>query len=456
MSPWRAELRRQAALALPIVFVQLGLYAMGAVDGMFLGRVDEVTYAGGAAGNAYVFTFLAFGMGAVGVLDPIVGQAFGARDWGGIRCGLQRGLLLALLLAVPISLATYQAPWVLRQLHVSAEIVPVATAFARVSILSVPPFLFFVALRQASQAMHRLRPLVIVIVAANLLNVLLDWMWVFGRLGFAPHGAVGSAWGTVVARWFMVLALVFVSGPELGRFLWPRATGVFDPAAFGRMFLLGAPIGLQWFAEIGTFAFVALRIGELGASELAGHQVAMHLASGSFMIPFGISMAAAVRVANEVGRGDAHAVRLATRVALVSGAAIMSGFGLVYTTLPGALARVFTDRVEIQAVAATLIPLAGAFQVFDGVQGVVSGVLRGLADTRVSMLVHLAGFWCVTIPLGLELAFDRGLGARGLWWGLVAGLAAVALFLLLRLHAVLRRRIARVALDAPAVGETPD
>jgi MATE family multidrug resistance protein len=455
MSPWRAELGRQVRLALPIVFVQLGLFAMGAVDGAFLGRVDELTYAGGAAGNAFAFTFLAFGMGAVSVLDPIVGQAFGARDWNAIARGLQRGLLLALLISVPISLCIGQAPWFMRRCHVREEIVPIATAFARVTIVSVPPFLLFVALRQASQAMHRLRPLVIVIVLANLVNAFLDWVWVFGNLGSEPHGAVGSAWATVVARWFMVVALALISGRELGRFLWPLAERLFDLRALGRVLALGAPIGLQWFAEIGTFAYVALRMGELGASELAGHQVAMHLASGSFMVPLGISMAAAVRVANEIGRGDAGAVRLASRVALATGVAVMGIFALVFIAFPTLLARVFTDRPEILAPAVLLIPLAGAFQVFDGVQGVASGVLRGLADTRASMLVHLAGFWCVAIPLGLELAFDRGLGARGLWWGLVAGLGAVALALTVRLRIVLRRRIQRVAIDHAAEPAPP-
>ncbi len=452
MRPWRAEVRRQFALALPIVFVQLGLFAMGAIDGAFLGRVDKLQYAGGAAGNAYGFAFLAFGMGAVSVLDPIVGQAFGARDWSAIARGLQRGLLLALLISLPLSLCIWQAEWVLRLAHVDPEIVPIATAFARISILSVPPFLLFVALRQASQAMHRLRPLMVVILLANGLNAFLDWVWVFGNLGSRSHGALGSAWATVVARWFMVFALVLLSGRELWRFLWPLADRLLDLRAFLRMLRLGFPIGLQWFVEIGTFTFVALRMGELGAAELAGHQVAMHLASGSFMVPLGISMAAAVRVANEVGRGDAAAVRHAAKVALVAGASIMGVFGAAFTLWPESFAWIFTDRTDILAVAALLIPLAGFFQVFDGTQGVAAGVLRGLGDTRVPMWIHLAGFWGVAVPLGLALAFGRELGAPGLWWGLVVGLAAVAIALLLRLRIVLRRRIARVVIDR---GEGP-
>ncbi len=446
-TPWMREVRTQVALALPIILVQLGLFAMGAVDGAFMGRVSPVAYAATALGHSFTFTILAFGMGSLTVLEPVVSQAWGARDLAAIRNGVQRGLVLALGLSLLVAALIWPADRIFARLGQPEDVIPIATAYSRVIILSAPPFLLFVALRQASQAMHLLRPLVIVIVGANLLNAFLDWVLIFGHFGFPVLGAVGSAWGTVVARWAMIGGLMWLSGPELWRFLWPRSRQLLERGPLLRMLRIGLPVGFQWSVEVGAFAAVAMMMGKLGPTELAGHQVAMHLASASFMVPLGISMAAAVRVGNEIGRGDPSSVRRAAQVALAAGAAIMFAFGAVFLLVPYPLARIFTNLEDVLGIAVLLIPLAGAFQVFDGTQGVAAGVLRGLADTRVPMLIHVGGFWGIAIPVGLYLGFERDLGARGLWWGLVVGLAAVAAAQVGRVRVMLRRKIERVVIE---------
>lgn len=447
---WRGEVRAQLGLAVPVVAIQLGLLAMGAVDGAFLGRVDAVQYAASAIGHSYTFVFLAFGMGVLTVLDPVVSQAWGARDLEAVGRGLQRGLLLALLLSVPISLVVWPAETNLKLLGQKPEVVAVAAPYARVLVLSTPPFLIFVALRQAMQGMHLMRPLLVTILAANLLNVFLDWVLIDGNLGAPALGAVGSAWGTLVSRWAMVIALPFLAGEELLRFLRVRASRLLDRAALTRMLRIGLPVGVQWFVEVGAFASITALMGSLGENELAGHQVAMHLASASFMIPLGMSMAASVRVGNEIGRGRAEGARRAARVAIVSGALVMLVFGTLFLALPLPLARVFTDLPEVLAVAVTLVPLAGLFQVFDGTQVVAVGVMRGMADTRVPMVIHVLGFWGAAIPIGWLWAFPGGAGALGLWYGLSIGLALVAIAQFLRLRIMLRREMTRVVIDHPA------
>lgn len=450
--PWRQEIRAQARLAVPVIVVQVGLMAMGAVDGLFMGRVSSVAFASVAIGHTWTFIFLAFGMGTLTGLDPLVSQAWGARDLPAIGRALQRGLVFALALSVVLVFAIWPADRALTLLDQPPAVVLIATSYARIIILSVPAFLVFVALRHSLQAMHILRPLVIVILATNALNAFLDWVLIFGHLGSPALGAIGSAWGTVIARWAMVVAVLFLAGPQFRRFLWPPAERLLRPVALWRMLRIGLPVGVQFMVEIGAFSAVAVLMGTMGENELAGHSVAMYLASGSFMIPLGISMAAAVRVGNEVGAGNESAVRRAAIVALCGGAGVMVCFGALFLLAPHALARIFTSLDPVLAVAVLLIPLAGLFQVFDGTQVIAVGIMRGMADTRVPMLIHVLVFWGIGLPIGYVLAFHQGRGASGLWWGLVVGLAVVAALQFLRLRGLIRRGIRRVVIDETDVG----
>lgn len=444
---WRREIRAQLELAFPVVLVQLGLMAMGAVDVAFMGRVSSEALAAVALGHVWTFGFICFGMGVLTALDPIVSQAFGAKDEVAVRRGLQRGILLALVLSVPIALAIAPAEPVLRFFAQPEEILATTATYSHISILGVPAFLLFVTLRTTLQAMHLLRPLVIVIVATNLLNVLLDYALVFGNFGFEPMGAAGSAWATAISRWALTILLVVLAWPVLRPYLsvWDAAT--LRLTALGRVLRLGLPIGIQFTAEVGAFHVIALLMGNLGKVELAGHQVALTLASVSFMVPLGISIAASVRVGNAIGREDPTAARKAAKVAMGLGVGVMLFFGTLFLTLPELLASLLTDKADVLAVAAVLLPMAGLFQVFDGVQVVSTGVLRGAADTRVPMMIHFAGFWFVGVPLAVWLAHGLDQGPIGLWWGLVAGLGAVAVVQALRLRYRLSASLDRVAIE---------
>ncbi len=451
--PWRDEARAQLRLALPVIVVQVGLVAMGVVDGAFMGRVSAAEYAAVSAGHSYTFVFLGFGLGTLAALDPLVSQAWGARELESIARSVQRGIVIALGLSLFVIACCLPARELLARLGQPASVIPSAATFVRISMAGVPAFLLFVAMRQSLQAMHCLRPLVFVIVLANGLNAFLDWVLIWGNLGAPALGAAGCAWATVVARWAMALALPFVAGERLLDHLWPIRAGAFEGAAIGRMLKLGIPIGLQFALEIGAFAAVLFLMGRLGEVELAGHQVALSLASTSFMVPLAISMAAAVRVGNEIGRGNAAAVRRACAVALAGGAGVMLFSAALFLLAPYPLARFFTVLPDVLAMAVVLIPIAGLFQVFDGLQGVALGCLRGMADTRAPFLIHLIGFWGIAIPISFYLAFERELGARGLWWGLVWGLFAVAVVQVARVRTMLARGVARVVVEERSGGD---
>jgi MATE family multidrug resistance protein len=253
-----------------------------------------------------------------------------------------------------------------------------------------------------------------------------------------------------VSRWLMTLALLALAWDELRPHLLPFRREVFAWPPLKRMLAIGSPIGLQNVMEYGVFGTVALLMGHLGTTPIAAHQVAINLASLTFMVPLGISAAAAVLVGQAVGRGDLPGARRAARAALACAVAFMATTALIMLVVPGPLARIYSRDAAVVGLAAALLPIAGTFQVFDGLQVVSLGILRGLADTRVPFLIALLGFWLLGFPVSLLLGFQRGLGAIGLWWGLVVGLAAVAVLLLARVRARLAREVGRVAVEQAA------
>jgi multidrug resistance protein, MATE family len=441
------SLRALLRLALPIVAVQVGTMLMGVVDTIMVGHLSARALAAVALGNLYFWACAIFGMGMIMALDPIIAQAVGARDQVAVTRGFQRGLLLAALLTVPTSIALLFAAPVLRALGQADDVIPLATAYTLVCIPGVFPFLAFNVLRQTLQAMERVRPIVITMIVANLANVLLNWILIFGKLGAPAMGVAGAAWATSAARWIMVAGLVAVAWSALRPHLRPVRADAFAVAPLGRMAALGAPIGIQFQLEYGIFAVVALLIGTIGTTALAAHQVAINIASFTFMVPMGIAAAAAVLVGHAVGRDDATAARETALAALAVGVGFMLLMAIILLVAPGLIARAYTIDASVIAIAVVLIPLAGIFQVFDGMQVVCGGILRGLGDTHSPLIANVLGFWAIGLPLGLWLAMRLGQGPAGLWWGLVAGLAVVGVGLLVRVRVRLQRAMRRVEID---------
>ena len=451
-SPTRADFAALLKLAAPIVLVQVGMMLMGVVDTIMVGNVSAAALAAVALGHFFFFVVTIFGMGVLFALDPIIAQALGAKDPLAVTRGLQRGLVLSVVLAVPTSLLLFAVEPVLILVRQPPEVIPVAAGYVQRLIPSVWPLYAFVVLRQTLQAHHRTAQLVATIIVANVLNAGLNYAWVFGELGFPALGVFGSAWATTVSRWFMAAMLLALGWRHVALYLRRLAPDLLAPASLGRILRLGSPIGAQMTLETGLFGGMSLLMGWLGVTQVAAHQVALNLSSLTFMVPLGVSSAAAVIVGHAVGRGDPDAVRRSTFAALLVGAAFMGVAALSFILFPGFFAGIYTREAEVLSLAVLLLPIAGVFQVFDGLQIVALGLLRGLGDTRVPMLVNVLGFWCIGMPVCLWLGFSLGYGAVGLWWGLVVGLVIVALFLILRLLHRQRRDFARVVIDQQ---ETP-
>ncbi len=449
--PRPGELRAMLRLAVPVVLVQVGMMLMGVVDTVMVGHLaagdSSIGLAAVALGHLYFFGIGVFGMGTLMVLDPVVAQAVGARDAAAVARGIQRGVLLAIILAVPAIAVLLVAGPVLGLAHQPAEVVPLAAAYTLRLAPGVLPFFLFIVLRQSLQALHRTAAILIAILAANLVNGGLNWVLIFGHGPVPPMGVLGSAWATTASRWLLAGLLVILSWKHLRPHLRQRLPEVWDPAPLGRMLRLGLPIGFQYMLEFGAFALVALMMGWLGTRQMAGHQVAINLASLTFMVPLGVGDAASVLVGHAVGRADPAGARRMARAAFVCGTVFMSCTALLFLTVPDFLAGLYTPDASVLAVAVVLIPLAGVFQVFDGLQVVAGGILRGLGETRVAMLVNILGYWLLGLPVSYLLCFRAGMGPVGLWWGLVLGLAVVATVLLVRVRIALGRQQGRVIID---------
>lgn len=447
--PTRADLAALLSLALPMVVVQVGLIFMGTVDTMIVGRVSPQALASAALGNLGFITLAIVAQGVLLALDPLVAQAVGAGAGAREELGrtVQRGLVLAAFLSVPVSLLMLLAEPVFRLLGQPADVVPDAARYVIRSIPGVFPFLAFVALRQTLQALGHVRAIVWTILGANVLNALLDVVFIFGKLGLPAMGVAGSAWATTISRWVMVAMLVAAGWRELAPLLRPFRRAAFAWAPLATLLRLGLPIGLQLELELGAFGLVAIFMGRLGTVPMAAHQVAINLASLTFMVPLGLGSAAAVLVGRAIGAGDMPAARLAARTAIALSVAFMCVSAATFLLVPHALASLYTREATVRSLASVLLPIAGVFQVADGLQAVTAGVLRGAGDTRAALRANLVGFWLLGVPASLLLCFGLGLGAVGLWWGLVLGLAIVAAALLVSARRRLRGEVSRLRLE---------
>jgi MATE family, multidrug efflux pump len=453
--PRRSDLGEMLRLAIPAVVVQVGLMLMGVVDLIMVGHLDRRALAAVAVGNVYVFGTVVWGMGLMMVLDPIVSQAIGANDRVGVARGVQRGIVLSAVLTVPLTLINLPGEWVLTLLRQSPEIVPMAAQFTRATLPGLFAFLLFIVFRQTLQAMERMAPIVWTIVIANVVNLALNWVLIYGKFGFPALGVVGSGLATGLSRFVLAGGLLFLAWRELRPTLIPWRRDAFELVPLTRMVAVGLPIAVTMALEYGAFAMVGLMMGTLGVTQMAAHQVALNLASLTFMVPLGVAGAGAVLVGQAIGRGDPAGMRRAAGAALVLGVGFMTSTALIFLLVPAGLARIYSADLQVVALAAALIPLAGLFQVFDGTQAVAVGILRGAGDTKWPMVINVLGFWLVGVPISVWLGFYAGYGPLGLWWGFVAGLGAVAVLLLWRVRTRFRSTIMRLIIDRERSGESP-
>jgi multidrug resistance protein, MATE family len=420
---FRFEILAMARLAIPIVAAELGWMAMGIVDTMFVGRVSAQAIGAVGLGTSIFYGILVSASGLLLGLDTLVARSFGAGDRKDCRHSLISALWLSLLLIPGVMACVLAFLPLLEHFGIDPGVLRETRPYLRTLTWSTPPLILYFGLRRYLQATGGVRPVMLALVLANLINVAGNWVLVFGNLGAPRMGAEGSAWATFLSRMFLAGMLAFVIAYWDREFFADRWKP--DWGRIKELLRLGLSAAGQISVEVAVFGTVTVLVSKTTAAALAGHQIALTTVSTTFMVPLGISSAAAVRVGHALGRKDPGGAARSGWTALAFGAGVMGTAALVLLVAPEMVVRLFTPEAEILAAGSTLLRIAAFFQLFDGLQVVVTGALRGLGDTRTPMLCHFAGYWLIGLPVGTILCFGRGWGAAGLWTGLTVGLILI-------------------------------
>jgi MATE family multidrug resistance protein len=447
-SNFRAELKSLLRLAGPLAAAQAGTQIMSLVDIAVLGRLGTNELGAAGLGNNIFFTITMLGIGLTFGVDPIISQAFGAGDGVRARHVMWQGVWLALGVTVVLTIPLLFAPMLLPLFDVAAPLRPIASQFLLVRTAGLAPMLLFFVIRAYLQSQHITRPMVIAMLIGNVFNLVADIALVFGWGPFPRMGAAGAALATDLSA---VLQLAIVAWTVTSIHLPPHDGGALHHPKWDEIrqaIRIGLPIGTQMAAEIGVFALVGLLAGHLGAIDLAAHQVVINLSALTFTIALGVASAGAVRVGLAVGARDQARTRTAGFAAIVGGIGIMLAGAVIFAFFPRAVAWLLTDQEAVIAAAVPVLLVAAVFQLSDGLQAIGAGLLRGAGDTTFPLVSNLIGHWLVGLPIALYLGFHRNMGIVGLWWGLCAGLTAVAILLLLRFNTLSKTAIVPIARSA--------
>jgi MATE family multidrug resistance protein len=418
------EVRRLLHLAGPVVIAELGWMAMGVVDTIMVGPLGPSAIGGAGLGASLFMAVGIFGMGLLLGLDTLVSHAFGAGRFDDCRRWLVHGVALGLVVAVPMSAALWLLSQNLALVGLHPEVERMTQPYLSVVTWSLAPLLLYAACRRYLQGMALVRPVSFALVTANIVNAVVNYALIYGALGAPALGIAGAAWATVLSRVYMVAVLavaIWWHDRRSADTVRSSYDGI-HAARLTHLFWLGLPAALQITLEVGVFATATALAGKLDPVSLASHQIVMNIAGTTFMVPLGVASAAAVLVGHAVGRRDPHEASRAgwTAILVIAGVMLPGAAAMVF--VPSLLMSPFTSDAAVLSLGARLLAVAAVFQVFDGLQVVSTGALRGLGDTRTPMRWSLFGHWGIGLPIAYGTSFVLGWGVVGLWIGLASGL----------------------------------
>lgn len=429
----RRELGPMLRIATPLALAELGWMAQGLVDTIMAGRLGAAAVGAGGLAAMLFYPIAVCGMGMLFGMDTLVAQAFGGRDVQDCRRTLIQGVWLALAITPPLMLMLLALDPVLRASGSNPEILALFGPLVRALVWGVLPLLLYTAFRRYLQAVNIVRPVTFALVSANVVNAAGDWALMFGHWGAPRMGLEGAGWSTSISR-------VYMAGVLLVAILWhERRTGNLLFAMswrplwerIRRLVELGLPAAGQILFEGAVFGLVTVFASRLDEVSLAAHSVAVNVIATTYMVPLGISSAAAVRVGQAFGAKERNQATLRGWTAIALGAGFMACAGILLASAPRWIIRVYTPDSHVIARGALLLRIAAVFELFDGLQVVATGALRGIGDARTPLMAHFAGYWLIGLPVAYALCFPAGWGAPGIWVGLSAALIAIGAMLVL-------------------------
>ncbi len=429
---FRREVSRMFRLAVPVALAELGWMSMTIVDTIMVGHLGPAAIGATGIGSSAYYSFAIFGMGLLLGLDTLVSQSYGAGDREDCHHSLAQAVYLALLMTPLLMTLFAFMPPVFNAFGVNEQVSVLAGPYLTTLSWSTLPLLLYGAFRRYLQGVGHVRPVMFVLLSSNLVNWFGNWLLIDGHWGLPALGVPGSAMSTCFARLYMAATLaMFIWWLERGT--EPALASLKRQPDIKRIKLLlriGFPAATQILLEVGAFGAAAVLAGRLTPAALAAHQIALNCAALSYMVPLGVSSAAAVAVGQAIGRRDPVSARRDGFIAIGLGCAFMLCSAVTFVAAPGPILRVYTDNARVLTIGTGLLAIAALFQLFDGIQTVATGALRGLGNTRTPMLVNLGGYWLFGLPIGYLLCFQGKLGIYGLWIGLSVALVAIALVLM--------------------------
>lgn len=434
------EARALARLGLPIVATQLAQAAMGTTDTLMAGRYSADDLAGVAIGSSVWVPLLLLFTGILMATIPLVSQAFGANDRSSITTTLQQGIWLALLLGLLGALTLYQADPLYTWMEVAAPMRHIGDGYTNALAWGMPAATLYTVLRCGQEALHQTRVIMLISLAGLLLNIPLNYVLIYGKLGFPELGGVGCGWATAIALWAQLGLATWLTlkSPHFARIPFWRNWTPPHLTHQRELLMIGVPIGVAIFFEASMFLLIALLLTPLGSVVVSGHQIAFSVISLTFMIPLSLSMALAIRVGYNLGRRDPRGARRVATTGIALGALIAGVNGVLMLACREQIASLYSHQPEVVTLAAQLLLLAAIFQLSDVIQVCAAGALRGYKDTRFPLYGAFIAYWLIGLPVGYSLAMTTlwgdPLGAQGFWIGFICGLSVAATALVIRLH----------------------
>lgn len=430
-------------LAYPVMLSQLGHIMVGIVDSVMVGQLGPTELAASSFANNFMAVFMMFGIGVTYGITPMVAQADGKKDHGRLTRLLRHGIILSLIVGVFLVLLMFALSTAFPYMQQPDEVIRLGKPYFFIIASSLFPLIVFQGFRQFAEGMSVTKPTMYITILANGVNVLLNYLLIYGKFGFPELGLNGAGWATLTSRIVMALGMLwFVRNYSRFKEFRPGfALNQFKADFFKPMLKIGIPTGGQFVFEVGAFAMAAIMMGWLGTIPLAAHQIAISLVSLSYMMASGISAASTVRVGNQLGKEDYPNLKRAGNTSYLMVLVFMAICSAIYILFNGFFPTIYVDEPEVLGIASSLIIIAGLFQLSDGVQVVGLGCLRGMSDVKVPTIITLVSYWGLAIPTSYIFGFVLDLGAQGIWYGLLIGLTVAAITLYIRFNQLSNKKI---------------
>lgn len=435
---YKENYKQTFLLAFPVVLSQMGHVMVGVVDTAIVGQIGTIEQAAVALASSFHLLVLVFGIGISFGVTPLVAAADGAKDYSQISSLLKHSVIVNTATGILLFLLLFCFSPVLALLNQKDEVIDLAIPFLNVLMLGMIPLCIFSGFKQFAEGLSFTRIAMVITIAANLINVALNYALVFGYWGFPKMGMMGSCWASFISRVIMALAMfAYVYWNKQFKAYWKQFNFKnISKQIVKNILSIGVPSGMQWVFEIGAFSFAVIMMGWISPQAQAAHQIAVSMASVTYMMASGLSAATSVRVGNKFGIKDKQGVRIACFSALFMVLTFMSISAVCFILFKDFLPVFFNTDAEVIGLASSLLVIAAFFQLSDGLQAVELGALRGIQDVKIPTLIALAAYWVIGLPMSYVFAFVWKMGTQGIWYGLALGLSIAAILLFLRFNYV--------------------